>query len=288
MSPAAIPEGRDISRPRAVIFLVGAAVLWSLGGLLLKLVDWTPLGIAGSRSAIAALAIMIFMRRRPRLLLSPMQWVAGLAYAGTVVLFVLANRHTTAANSILLQYTAPVWVALLAPVFLDEPTRRRDWFFVLFMLIGMALFFLDRVSLRGFLGMCFALASGFCFAVMVLALREQREAAFDCMVLGNLLAALVCLPSLFGPLPGPGDWLVLLLLGVVQLGLPYYLYALAVPRVTALEAILIPMLEPVLNPVWALLGLGERPGPWALVGGVLVLAGVAVRSVMLAREDGHA
>ncbi len=285
MNPVATRGIDSISRPRAVLLLVGAAVLWSLGGLLLKLVDWTPLGIAGIRSAIAAGAIMLFMRRLPRLGLSRMQWIAGLSYAGTVVLFVLANRHTTAANSILLQYTAPVWVALLAPVFLGEPTQRRDWFFVLFMLAGMALFFLDRVSLRGLLGMCFALASGLCFAVMVLSLREQREGAFDCMVLGNLLAALVCLPSLFGPRPGPGDWLVLLLLGVVQLGLPYYLYAMAVPRVTALEAILIPMLEPVLNPVWALWGLGERPGPWALLGGVLVLGGVAARSVMLARKE---
>ncbi len=285
MIRSAAPGGKDMGRPRAILLLVGAAMLWSLGGLLLKLVDWTPLGIAGTRSAIAALAIMILMRRRPRLGRSPGQWAAGLSYAGTVVLFVLANRYTTAANSILLQYTAPVWVALLAPVFLGEPTRRRDWFFVLFMLGGMALFFLDRVSLRGFWGMCFALASGVCFASMVLSLREQQEGAFDCMVLGNLLAALVCLPSLAGPLPAARDWLVLLLLGVVQLGLPYYLYAMAVPRVTALEAILIPMLEPVLNPVWALWGLGERPGPWALVGGVLVLGGVAVRSVGLARKE---
>lgn len=274
------------SRTQAVLLLIAAALLWSLGGVLIKLVDWTPLGIAGARSAIAAGVVLLLMRRRPDFTWSRAQLGAALGYAGTVILFVAANRLTTAANAILLQYTAPMYAALLAPLFLKEPTRRLDWFFIFLLLGGMGLFFLDRVSSQGLWGMFCAIGSGFCFAVMVLCLRGQRgRSNLESMVLGNLLAALICLPFAGGLPPRALDWLWLGLLGVVQLGLPYYLYALAVKRVSAVEALLIPMMEPIVNPLLALFVLGEIPGPWSLAGGVLVLGGAAVRAWIAARSN---
>jgi drug/metabolite transporter (DMT)-like permease len=258
--------------------LVLTALLWSLGGLLIKSVDWHPMAIAGTRSAIA-IPVMLVLLGRPRITLSPAQMGGAFSYAATVVLFVLATRLTTAANAIFLQYTAPVYVALAGHWWLRERATRLDWIVIIVALGGMGLFFIDQLSPARLLGNVLALGSGISFAATALCLRKERDGSPETAIfLGNCLTALAAIPFLF-PLPvGHGDGWKLLLLGTVQLGLPYVLYAIAIKRVTALEATLIPLLEPVFNPLWVMLALGERPGPWALFGGAIVLGAVLARS----------
>ncbi len=264
---------------RALLLLVVTALLWSLGGVLIKWVEWNPLAIAGARSLIGAVVIALLLGRQLRFDGSFDQIGGAVAYASTVVLFVIANKLTTAANAILLQYTAPIYVALFSPWFLGERASRRDWLILLVMMGGMVLFFLDDLSLDGYLGNLVALGSGISFAWLTLFLRRQKDGfPLPSLLLGNLLAGLIGLPFMFQSMPSTSSWIGLLLLGVVQLGLPYILYALALRRVTAVEGILIPMLEPVLNPIWVFLLMGERPSPWAIVGGTVILGAVIFRA----------
>ncbi|MBE2295788.1 MAG: DMT family transporter [Phycisphaerales bacterium] len=259
--------------------LLAAAILWSAGGLLIKWIEWNPVAIAGTRSLIGAALIAAVFHRELRFDLSFNQIGGALAYAGTVVLFVIANKMTTAANTILLQYTAPIYVILFSPWFLGERASRRDWLILLVIMAGMVLFFLDDLTLSGYWGNVIALIDGFCFGWMTLFVRRQKDgSALSSLLLGNLLAAAIGLPFMFQSMPDLSGWIGLLLLGVLQLGLPYILFALALRHVRAVEGILIPMIEPVLNPVWVFLLLGETPGVWAVVGGMIILGAVAVRA----------
>jgi drug/metabolite transporter (DMT)-like permease len=243
-----------------------AALCWSLGGLLIKSVAWPPLAVAAGRGFIAAAFLAAFAPRF-RFTWSAAQIGGAIAYASTTVLFVTANKLTTAANAILLQYTAPVWIALFGAWFLGERATRADWATIAVVFGGMALFFCDDLRLSGVTGNLVALASGVAFASMTLLLRKQKDtSAVESIFLGNLL-------------PNTGSWIALGLLGTVQLGFSYLLYSRAIRHVTALEAVLIPVIEPILNPVWVLLMLGERPGPLSLLGGVIVLTAVTLRTL---------
>lgn len=278
--PASSTPAADPAHRRAVLMLLATATLWSLGGLLIKWVDWNPMAIAGTRSLIGAAVIALAFRKELRFTGSFDQIGAAVAYAGTVVLFVVANKLTTAANAILLQYTAPVYVALFSPWFLGERAQSRDWLSLAAILVGMLLFFGDKLSFHGYLGNGVALVSGFCFAWLTLFLRRHgEESSISALVVGNMLAGAIGLPFMFQSLPDAGGWMGLLLLGAVQLGLPYVMYSFALRRVRAVEGILIPMIEPVLNPVWVFLLLGETPGPLALLGGAIILGAVLFRAM---------
>ncbi len=265
------------------ILLLLAALFWSLGGVLIKSIDWHPMAIAGGRSAIA-IPVMLACIGRPRFTFSRAQIGGALAYAGTVVLFVFATRMTTAANAIFLQYTAPIYVAIIGRWYLGERALRIDWLVIAVALGGIALFFMDRLTTSGFWGNIVALGSGLSFAGVAIFLRKEKAGSpVTSIILGNIIVAVAGLPFMLqSPLGAGGGWR-LLLLGIVQLGLPYVLYAMAIKHVTALEATLIPLLEPVLNPTWVMLALNERPGPWAIVGGVLVLGAVLTRGALMVR-----
>ncbi|HEY8343811.1 MAG TPA: EamA family transporter [Bacillota bacterium] len=271
---------------RALLLLFLTAVLWSLGGLLIKWVNWSAMAIAGMRSAIAAVVLWVYLRR-PRFDWSFAQLGGAVAYSTTVVLFVLANKMTTAANAIILQYTAPIYVALFGSWFLGERATKGDWLAIFTVMGGMVLFFLDDLSPGNFYGNLLAILSGMSFAAMVLFLRKQKTGSpLESVFLGNIITAGLGLPFYFQFPPEVTGWIGLLLLGVFQLGFPYIFYTLAVTRVTALQAVLIPVLEPLLNPVWVLLFMGETPGPWAILGGLTVLAAVTLRCLAgAAREE---
>ena len=270
----------------APVLLLLAALCWSLGGVLIKSIDWPPMAIAGGRSAIAIPMILLCIGR-PRFTFSAAQIGGAIGYALTVILFVFATRMTTAANAIFLQYTAPIYVALIGRWYLQERAAQIDWLVIALALLGIALFFLDRLTTAGMWGNIIALASGMAFASVTLFLRKEKAGSpVASIVLGNLLVALVGLPFLLqAPSLGTNGLWRLLLLGTVQLGLPYVFYATAIKQVTALEASLIPLLEPVLNPLWVMLALGERPGPWAVVGGLLVLIAVLGRGLLMIRQN---
>ncbi|MEO7724156.1 MAG: DMT family transporter, partial [Chthoniobacterales bacterium] len=184
------------------------------------------------------------------------------------------------------QYTAPIYVALIGRWYLGERASRIDWVVIAVALFGIALFFLDRLTTAGMWGNIIALGSGLCFAAVALFLRKEKAGSpVASIVLGNIIVALAGLPFMLqAPSLGEGGLWRLVLLGTVQLGLPYVFYAIAIKEVTALEATLIPLLEPVLNPLWVMLALGERPGSWAIVGGLLVLAAVLGRGVIMMRD----
>ncbi len=268
------------SRHVSILFLVITAVLWSLGGLLIKMVNWNPVAIAGMRSAIASVLLLAVIRR-PKFNWSFPQIGGAVAYAATVTLFVTANKLTTASNAILLQYTAPIYVALIGAWLLKEKCTKLDWLTVFLVLGGMFLFFIDGLTPQGLAGNLIAILSGVSFAWLAIFIRMQKDgSSLESILLGNILAALIGLPFMFQSAPDARGWLGLTLLGVFQLGLAYIFYTKAMKNVTALEGILIPVIEPILNPVWVLLAVGEVPGSWALAGGAVVLAAVTFRSLM--------
>jgi len=273
----------DAKRKRALLLLLATAILWSTGGLLIKSVDWNPLAIAGMRSAIAGVVILLYLRR-PHFSWSTAQIGGAITYAATVILFVAATKLTTAANAILLQYTGPIWVAIFGKSFLGEKTTRVDWVMIGAVIVGMALFFLDKLSSGGLLGNIVAIGSGVAFGWFILFMRKQKDdSTLETPLLGNAIAAVIGIPFMFGPTPDLTGWTALVTLGVLQLGLSYTLFAAAVKHASALDSILVPTIEPLLNPIWVFFLLGERPGPWAMVGGAIVLAAVTARSVLMAR-----
>ena len=271
------------ARKKAILYLIFSAILWSFGGLLIKLVDWNPMAIAGARSAIAAVFLYLTCRQ-PNWTWSIAQIGGGLAYAATMILFVVANKLTTAANVILLQYSAPIYIALFSSWFLNEKIRLIDWAAIVVVLGGMSLFFLDSLSASGLLGNVLAIITGVTLAWLFLFSRKQKSgSALESLILGNLIAALIGFPFMFSSMPDTQSILGLLLLGLLQLGLPYLLFSIAIKHVSALDAILIPTIEPLLNPIWVLLLLGEKPGFWAIIGGAIVLTAVTARGIIRAR-----
>ena len=269
-------------RPKALLLLVATATLWSLGGLLIKSVNANPLAIAGTRSAIAII-VLLLVQRKPKFTWSFAQIGAALAYAATTISFVTATKMTTAANAIFLQSTAPIYVTLLSAWLLKERIKLLDWITVFIVMVGMVLFFLDNLSTTGILGNVVAATSGISFALFAIFMRMQKDGSpLESILLGNLLTAVIGLPFLYHSVPNAFGWVCLVILGVVQLGIPYILFSMAIKRVTALEAILISIIEPLLNPIWVLLILGEVPGPLALIGGLTVLAAITVRCVLAA------
>jgi drug/metabolite transporter (DMT)-like permease len=272
---------RDPAHTKSVGLLLAGALCWSLAGVLFKHVEWPGLAAGGGRGLIAALFLLAVSWRSLRFTWSPLQLAAAAAYAACTILFTLANKLTTAANAILLQYTAPVWIALLGAWFLGERATRADWLTIAAVFGGLALFFYEGLQLNSITGLLVAVASGVAFAVMTLLMRKQKDtSAIESIILGNLIGFAIGLPALWSapPLPATG-WIALLLLGVVQLGLAYFFYAKAIKHVTALEAVLIPVLEPLLNPLWVLLAVGEKPSAYALAGGAVVLAAVTLRAI---------
>ena len=270
---------------RAVLFLLMAAVIWSTGGFFIKWVEWNPMAISGARSAMAALVIAVAFRNNLKITWSPIQLTGAVAYALTVTLFVIANKLTTAANAILLQYTAPVHVAILSAWLLKERTTLRDWLTIAAVFAGMILFFSEQMSPGNIVGNVCALLSGLTFALFIVLLRKQRNASpAGSVFLGNILTALAGLPFMFDAVPGISGWLGLLYLGFVQLGTGYVLYTMAISHVTAMEAILIPLIEPVLNPIWVFLLMGEVPATTALAGGFVIIAAVTLRHATEVRK----
>ncbi|HEY5561383.1 MAG TPA: DMT family transporter [Clostridiaceae bacterium] len=270
------PSGRS----KAIIYLVITATLWSLGGILIKSINWNPAAIAGMRSAIAAVVLLIYMKK-PKFTWSPAQLGAAFAYFATVMLFVIANKTTTAANAIFLQYTAPIYVAIFGTWFLKENPKVIDWLLIFIILGGMALFFLDHLNTNGVIGNILAALSGVSFGFFAIFMRLQKNGSpLESVFLGNILTALVGLPFMFASQPSTQGWIGLILLGVLQLGIPYILYAAAIKHVTALEAILIPVIEPILNPIWVLLLLKETPGIFSIIGGTLVIIAVTIRCIL--------
>jgi drug/metabolite transporter (DMT)-like permease len=278
---------------RAALLLVLTGLFWSTGGLLIKAVEWHPVAIWSTRCAIAA--AMLYLVRRPSLTgISRAEWATAVSLAATTGLFILANKLTTAANAILIQYSAPVWIALLGVWFTGERATRLDWATIVLVIAGITLFFFEQLTFDHVAGNLVALTAGIAFAMSAMLLRrvalshtaDRPVDPLRPLFLGNVVGATLGLPIVLlhlGDAPDLTGWGALLALGVVQQGAAYLCYAWAIRHATALEAMLIPVIEPILNPIWVALAFGERPGPWALAGGAVVVGAVTLRGVLTRR-----
>lgn len=246
-----------------------------------KLVDWPPLAAAGGRGLVAAVFLFAVARRNLRFTWSALELGTAVVFGGCTMLFAIANKLTTAANAILLQYTAPVWIALFGAWVLGERTSRADWIAIAASFLGVALFLYDGLQLNSLAGILVALASGVFFAAMIMMLRLQKgRSPIESIILGNLIGGLIAIPAMWSAgVPSGVSIGALLVLGIAQLGVPYLLYARAIPHVTALEGALLPVIEAILNPIWVMLFIGERPTPLSLLGGVIVVTAVTWRAV---------
>jgi drug/metabolite transporter (DMT)-like permease len=262
---------------KAIFYLVLTAILWSSSGVLIKWIDWPPISIAGGRSMIAAIIIW-FAFRKEKLTFSKPQLAGAIAYCACVVLFVTATKLTTAANAILLQYTAPIYVALLSGWLLGETVSRSDWYTIFVVCCGMLFFFLDKVTAGGMLGNLYAIASGISFALFILFMRMQKDdSPYGSVLLGNLLTFALSLFFWSDNAINVTTVIGISLLGIFQLGASYVLYTHAIRYVEALEATLITSIEPILNPIWVFLLFSEQPGLYSMIGGLIVLTAITVR-----------
>lgn len=277
--------------------LLGAALLFSTGGAAVKATAFTAWQVAGFRSAVAALALVLLMPAARR------GWTwhvgpVGIMAAITFILFVTANKLTTSANAIFLQATAPLYMLLLGPLLLREKGTRRDLAFMAPVAVGLVLVVLgatpptSETAANPALGNVLAAASGATWALTLVGMRwmENRaggeSSALPTVVAGNLIVFLVCAPMAF-PVTGArtADWMTILYLGVFQIGAAYVLLTAGIRHVPGLEASVLLLLEPALNPVWSWLVHGETPGAWSLAGGALILGATLLRTVVDARGE---
>ena len=263
-----------------LLLVLGAAVLWSTGGLFIKATHLSAFELSFGRSLLAAITIAIFTRREG-FGINRISAVTSILYAALLILFVLATKLTTAANAIFLQYTAPVYVLILEPLFYKEKFRARDFVTVAVCVGGMSLFFVGKLRPQDVTGNLLALASGVCFALFFLLLRHSKARDVNrasSAIYGNLIVVLICAPAFFGALQRgvtAVDFGRVAYLGIVQIGFAYLLFTLAMARgVRSLDAGIIGYIEPVLNPIWVFLFLGERPSGWAIIGGAIIIASV--------------
>jgi drug/metabolite transporter (DMT)-like permease len=270
-----------------VLYMALTAFLWSSAGLFIKVIDWNPFAIAAARSLVSSLVILAWLRR-PRIHWSPAQVGAALAQAATMLLFVSANKTTSAANAILLQYIGPVFTAIIGSWMLRERARWEHWVAFVFVGGGMVLLFMDKLGSGRLLGNVLAVLSGLTFSFCFVFLRMQKDGSpLESMLLAHWFTAAIGLGvAVFLPLPVL-TWKAagaIAVLGVFQVGVAAILFTAAIKRIPAVFANLIAVIEPVFNPLWVFLALGEAPGVHAIIGGAIIVAAVTTASVVSARR----
>jgi DME family drug/metabolite transporter len=285
-----------MSPPLARIFIILAAVLFSSGGAAIKWTEMNNWQTAGFRSGFAALTVLALMPEARR----GWTWttlLVGASYAATMILFVAANKLTTAANTIFLQATNPLFILLISPWLLGEKVTGRTLALLAAVAVGMALFFVgleaptDSAPRPG-LGNFLAIASGLSLALGLVGLRwiqktgaHKAGSGMAAIAAANTMAFLFCMPFAL-PLGEPriADWAVVGYLGIFQIGIAYILVTRGISRLGALETSLLLIVEPVLNPVWAWLVKGEAPGRWAIAGGAIILGATLIKTWLDARR----
>jgi drug/metabolite transporter (DMT)-like permease len=295
-APATPAAAEDAARPKGfppILYVLAAALLWSTGGLFIKATELSAFELSFGRSLLAAVTVAYFTRREG----FRVNWLTGVVavlYAALLLLFVIATKMTTAANAIFIQYTAPVYVLVLEPLIYKEKFRRRDAFVVAACAVGIALFFVGRVRPEEMNGNLIAMLSGLCFAFFMLLIRHPRAGEVNrasSIIYGSLLLALVTLPSFVAGAHKVklSDVGIMVFLGVFQIGLAYTLFTWGVESgVRSLDAALVGYIEPVSNPLWVYLFIGERPTAWALLGGAIIITAVVVHTYLSTREGARA
>lgn len=265
---------------KAIIEMLICATLWSIAGIFIKLIPWNGFAVAGMRSLIAGGTFIVYMAiRRLRFVLNRKTLLAGVLSACVYTCFVCANKLTTAANAIVLQFTSPVFIVVFTALIYRTRIRKADAAVVTLTLLGIALFFFDQLQPGYIAGNFVAIAAGMFMAGMFMAVGElEAEQRFSGILIGQLLTFLIGLPFIIVTKPVFTTTAVLsiLTLGIFQLGISYILYVKSTRYCPPLACCLLGALEPLLNPVWVLIFDGERPGVFALAGGIIVVVSITL------------
>ncbi len=264
---------------KGLLAVFAAGLLWSTGGLFIKLVPFNAMQISFFRSFFAALVFLVIFKKEV-FYANLFTFINAVLYSGILILFVMATKMTTAANAIFLQYTAPIYVLIFEPLINKIKYEKINIVTILFCFIGMVLFFVGKLSLGDIRGNILALLSGVAFAAFLLGMRKnKKEYQFSSIFYGNILVSIICFSSI-SEISNftASNFLMVSYLGIFQIGIAYAIFSYGLKRVYAIEASLISMIEPVLNPVWVFLGYGEVPSFMAIVGGIIILTAIAIRA----------
>lgn len=277
---AKVLGGQTMTHKKAIGITVIVSLLWSVAGFNIKMIDLSGFATASGRSFIAAILLTPLVLKKGKFRITRPIFLGGVCYAGFCYCFHLSTKLTTAAIAIMMQYTAPIYVALLSWIFLREKIEKADIISMLFIFSGMLLFFADDVGGGSMAGNIISIFNGIFFAGISISLRLQKdENPILSVYFGNILCALIGIPFFLREgLPDAQSMAFLLLAGVLC-AVTYALYAAASTKLSAFETVILPVIDPVLNPVWVFLLLGERPGVLSILGAAIVLIAVTVRAL---------
>ena len=268
---------------KGMLMMVVCATLWSTAGIFIKLIEWNPFVISGTRGLISAAVVFIFMKMHGmKIKVGRDAYLTGLGLGGSAMLFTVANKLTTAANAIVLQYTNPIFILIIPAIFMGRKLRRSDIATVVVLMFGIVLFFVGKLSAGTLAGNLIAIVAGVFLAIMYIFAGEAKDDT-DMRATGILFAHLFCflvgLPfmAICSPAAVTGvEILSILELGLIQLGAAYCIFIIASGKCSPLACSLIGALEPILNPVWVYIFNGERPGDFALTGGIIIIVTVCM------------
>ena len=279
-----VPKDQQFTGQMALLL---SAFLWSTSGLFIKMVPWHPVVITGTRSLISVVFILTVrliapppkgVKNRPFPL-----WAGAFAYALTMLTFVIANKITTSANVIMLQYSAPVWAALIGWYLIKEKPHWEQWGAIVLVFGGLIIFLWDGLGSGALLGDGIAVLSGIVFGANSVFLRMMKDGnPSDSLLLSHVICAVVGIPFiiLYPPSLSLSSVLPVLYMGTIQLGLASIIYAYGMKRISAVQAMLTAIIEPIFNPLWVLIVIGERPSLVALAGGTIIIAAVFSSSLI--------
>ena len=285
-------ENQNKTQFPPILLVLFAVLLWSTGGLFIKLTSLNAVHVNLGRALFAAITVGIFIAIRKELKFDWFVVFISIFYAGTLTAFVYANKNTTAANAIFLQYTAPIYILIFAPIILKEKFRVTDLITVIVCLVGMSLFFLEAPNAENnlatniFAGNIAGLISGVCLGLYLIFLRHPRALKFNpalSVFYGNIIIVLFMLPFILNnpQTPTTKDILAISFLGIFQIGLAYLLFTYGLSKgVRSLDASIIGFVEPLLNPVWVFLFIHETPSKWAIGGGMIIIAAVILHTFL--------
>ena len=295
-----------------VLALVLCGIGWSSAGIFMKYINASSFTIAGLRSLVAFFTLLVLTRKFPKFVVrqnegktedgkkAPIDkkqtlnlWIAAVSYSATMIMFCMANKMTYAANAVLLQYTEPIYIVMLSPFLLGEKNSKIDYICVIGVLGGMVLFFADSLfgnsgsmTSRIFWGNIIAILSGVTFALTTMFMRRvQGEATKTSFMLSQIITFIFCIPFIIqNGLLDTRSILFLVLLGSIQMGIPNFLFAVGIGKVRALSAVLIEMIEPLMNPIWVALFYKEVPTWTCITGGAIILLFVVGNQILKKNE----
>ena len=275
---------------KGLVYISITAFLWSSSGLFIKILHISAFQISFFRSGIAALTVLTItlIKKGTKIQFDKTTNIASIFYAGILIFFVIATKMTTAANAIFLQFTAPIYLLILEPIFLKIKFEKKNLITILFSICGMVLFFFGKLELGNIYGNLFAIVSGICFACFSLLLRKKRtqetEGGLNSIIFGNALVAIICFFFIFPDFSlSLSEFLILLYMGMIQIGISYVIFNEGIKYVSATESMIIATMEAIFNPIWVFLGIGETPSVYAIIGGVIIMTAILWRS--MSRKD---